>query len=301
MLALGAAGALMAMVREQDLFFVAGPAVDFLLTSVRLQRSRLALLPAVAAGVFGFAAAFMPQAISYLRLNGHVGPSRLVTRKMSWHAPHALQVLLSPEHGFFIWTPLALIAIVGLVWLAVTKDLPPKAGSHETESDESGDPPIQSLWLPPSGGRFPAGDTTLRVIATPGHAPDHLCFFDEASRDLYCGDLARIGGSVVIPASTGGDLREYLASLQRIRALAPRRLLPGHGPIVEDPIALIDEYLAHRELRDRQILDAVASGARTVEEIVQRVYVGLSPTLKPAASETVRAHLQKLKQDGELA
>ena len=179
--------------------------------------------------------------------------------------------------------------------------LPPKGGSHEIESDESGDPPIQSLWLPPSGGRFPAGDTTLRVIATPGHAPDHLCFFDEASRDLYCGDLARIGGSVVIPASTGGDLREYLASLQRIRALAPRRLLPGHGPIVEDPIALIDEYLAHRELRDRQILDAVASGARTVEEIVQRVYVGLSPTLKPAASETVRAHLQKLKQDGELA
>jgi len=117
-LALGAAAALMAMVREQDLFFVAGPAVDFVFTGLR------APVASAAAGAFGFAAAFTPQALSYVRLNGHLGPSRLVTRKMSWQAPHALQVLFSPEHGYFVWTPLALIAIAGLVWFAVAKDLP---------------------------------------------------------------------------------------------------------------------------------------------------------------------------------
>jgi hypothetical protein len=120
-LALGAAGALMAMVREQDVFFVAGPALDFVLTGVsrRVRPEARSLLAAGAAGVLGFVAAYTPQAVSYLRLNGHPGPSRLVTRKMSWYAPHGLQVLLSPEHGYFVWTPLALIAIAGLGWLFV--------------------------------------------------------------------------------------------------------------------------------------------------------------------------------------
>jgi glyoxylase-like metal-dependent hydrolase (beta-lactamase superfamily II) len=159
---------------------------------------------------------------------------------------------------------------------------------------------IDAALLPPSGGSVPAGDTMLRMIPTPGHAPDHVCFFDEASRDLYCGDLARLGGSVVIPAGKGGNLREYLASLGSIRALHPRRLLPGHGAIVDDPIALIDHYVAHRELRDRQILDAIASGARTPEEIVERVYFGLSSSLKRAAADTVQAHLQKLREEGRI-
>jgi glyoxylase-like metal-dependent hydrolase (beta-lactamase superfamily II) len=141
-----------------------------------------------------------------------------------------------------------------------------------------------------------AGDTSLRVIPTPGHAPDHLCFFDEASGDLYCGDLARIGGTVVIPASKGGDLAQYLDSLQRVRALEPRRLLPGHGPIVEDPAALIDEYLAHRDHRDRQVLEALAAGLTAPEAIAARIYGALHPSLADAAVETVKAHLTKLRR-----
>lgn len=128
-IALGAAGALMAMVREQDVFFLAGPAVD-LVWELRGPRVSQRLAAAIS-GTAAFAVAFLPQAISYLRLNGHLGPSRLVTRKMSWHAPHALQVLFSPEHGFFVWTPLALIAIAGLIGLAV---LPPKGGSDRFRS-----------------------------------------------------------------------------------------------------------------------------------------------------------------------
>jgi glyoxylase-like metal-dependent hydrolase (beta-lactamase superfamily II) len=177
--------------------------------------------------------------------------------------------------------------------------------THAHVDHVSGLPALRARWpelmvLRPEGGSYAAGDTTLRIIPTPGHAPDHLCFLDEQSRDLYCGDLARAGGSIVIPASKGGNLRDYLASLARVRALTPRRLLPGHGPIVEDPIALIDEYIAHRELRDRQILDAIASGARSTEEIVERVYAGLSPALERAAADTVGAHLQKLREEGKI-
>jgi len=126
--ALAAAGALMAMVREQDLFLAAGPALDFgLWTLGDLRKNAQSLKPkaqslkpkaqSLLVAAVTFAVVFMPQAIAYIRLYGHLRPSPLVTRKMNWAAPHALQVLFSPEHGLFVWTPLALIAIAGLAWM----------------------------------------------------------------------------------------------------------------------------------------------------------------------------------------
>lgn len=150
------------------------------------------------------------------------------------------------------------------------------------------------------GEMLECGGTRLRAIHTPGHSPDHFCYLDESSGDLFCGDMARIGGTVVIPASRGGSLREYLASLERIRNLSPARLLPAHGMIVQDPAKLIDEYIEHRRLRERQILDALSGGCRTPAEIVARVYPNISPGLSAAAEETVRAHLQKLDAEGQL-
>ena len=149
-----------------------------------------------------------------------------------------------------------------------------------------------------AGEPVPAGDGQLEIIPTPGHSPDHLCFFDREAGDLYCGDLARKGGTIVIPAKKGGDLRAYLASLALVREMAPRRLLPGHGPIVDDPAALIDEYIAHRQKREQQILQAILEGARTVEDIVRRVYPLLPESLSSAAADSVRAHLAKLRDEG---
>ena len=117
-LALGLSGALVAMVREQDAFFLLGPAADFALTAVRQRRMAYAWRPALA-GCAAFAIGVLPQVLAYRALNGHHGPSRLVTRKMLWHSPHALEVLFSPGHGFFVWTPLALLAVGGLVVLAL--------------------------------------------------------------------------------------------------------------------------------------------------------------------------------------
>ena len=148
------------------------------------------------------------------------------------------------------------------------------------------------------GERFDAGDGTLRVIATPGHAPDHCCFFHEDSGTLFCGDLVRSGGSIVVAASRGGNLRAYLASLERVRDLAPRRLLPGHGPAVDRPAELIDAYIRHRAERERQIVAALAEGATVPSAIADRVYPGLEAALADAARDTVLAHLVKLEEDG---
>ena len=143
-----------------------------------------------------------------------------------------------------------------------------------------------------------AGTTVLRAVHTPGHSPDHLCFFDEETRDLYCGDLVRTGGSIVIPASKGGNVRHYLDSLARVRALSPRRLLPGHGPIIDDPVAAIDGYVDHRRQREHEVLEALAEGMMLPGQIASRVYGPLSPDLATAAEDAVLAHLMKLHDDG---
>jgi glyoxylase-like metal-dependent hydrolase (beta-lactamase superfamily II) len=141
-----------------------------------------------------------------------------------------------------------------------------------------------------------AGDSTVTAIYTPGHSTDHCCFSN--GDEVFCGDLARSGGTIVIPATRGGDLAAYLDSLHRVRQLCPRRLLPGHGPVIEDPDALIDEYLRHRARRDQQVIEALAAGCRTPEEIAARIYPDLAPGLRGAASESVLAHLIKLTREG---
>lgn len=175
--------------------------------------------------------------------------------------------------------------------------------THWHPDHVSGLPALRERWphlvvVDSAREPVPAGDGVLEAVATPGHAPDHLCFFNRESGDLYCGDLVRRGGTIVIPASKGGDLRAYLASLRRVRELDPRRLLPGHGPIVDDPRTIIDEYILHREQREQQILKAILDGARTVPDIVRHVYPALPASLSEAAADSVRAHLIKLRDEG---
>lgn len=147
------------------------------------------------------------------------------------------------------------------------------------------------------GDIFENSQVRLSALHTPGHAPDHFCFVDTRSRDTYCGDLARSGGTIAIPASKGGNLREYLDSLRLVRALNPPRLLPAHGPVIEQPVALLDEYLAHRAMRDVQVRKALAEGLGTADEIVARIYPNLSAGLLEAARESVLAHLRKIRED----
>tara|TARA_Y100001949_G_C15756384_1_gene230174 strand:- start:13 stop:552 length:540 start_codon:yes stop_codon:yes gene_type:complete len=157
------------------------------------------------------------------------------------------------------------------------------------------------FWTPiADGDLIPAGDTALQAVHTPGHAPDHLCFLDSASGVLFTGDLVVSGSTVMIPASSGGDLVAYLASLQRVLSLQPTRLLPAHGPAIDDPVTLVRHYLDHRQSREDQILAAIRSGVDTVDRLVSHVYEFLDPQLIPAARESVLAHLEKLRVEDRI-
>jgi len=138
---------------------------------------------------------------------------------------------------------------------------------------------------------------TLRAVYTPGHARDHLCFVLEEEHALFSGDNVLGVGTTVIP-SQGGDLLDYMDSLERLLALAPRRIYPAHGPRIEDGVAKLREYIAHRLARERQIVGALAAGDAPIATIVKRVYTDVPEVLHAAAAHSVAAHLLKLEREG---
>ena len=157
-------------------------------------------------------------------------------------------------------------------------------------------------WEPlTDGDMVPAGDGVLTVVHTPGHSPDHLCFWSQEGRLLFCGDLAWKGSTVVIPPSHGGDVSAYLASLDRVLLLAPAKMLPAHGSVIEQPAELLRAYIEHRHVREQQVLDAIRAGLTRVDEIVSRIYPTLEPPLVPMAGESVLAHLMKLEREGKVS
>jgi glyoxylase-like metal-dependent hydrolase (beta-lactamase superfamily II) len=137
-----------------------------------------------------------------------------------------------------------------------------------------------------------AGDTDLVVIATPGHAADHVCFWDARQGWLYTGDMVVAGSSVMIPGGHGGNVREYLASLERLLQLPVRRIFPGHGPVIDRPHDVLAQALAHRRERDRQVADLVAAGLSDPAALVDRIYPAIPSGLRRAAEATIRAHLE---------
>jgi glyoxylase-like metal-dependent hydrolase (beta-lactamase superfamily II) len=157
-------------------------------------------------------------------------------------------------------------------------------------------------WHPLTDGEVvAAGDSTLVAIHTPGHSPDHLCFWHQESRQLFCGDLAWKGSTVVIPPSHGGDVAAYLASLERVLHLQPQVMLPAHGPVIDRPMELLREYIEHRAMREQQVLAALRSGLTSPDEMVARIYPALAAPLVPVARESVLAHLVKLEREGRAA
>ncbi len=148
------------------------------------------------------------------------------------------------------------------------------------------------------GDVIDAGDTSLVAVHTPGHAPDHLCFWHADTRTLFCGDLAVKGTTVWIPTTLGGDLSEYLVSLERVLTLNPARLVPAHGPVIDDPEKVLRDYIAHRHAREEQVLDALSKGDVSPDAMLRRIYKDLKESLRPMARESLLSHLVKLEREG---
>jgi glyoxylase-like metal-dependent hydrolase (beta-lactamase superfamily II) len=147
------------------------------------------------------------------------------------------------------------------------------------------------------GDRVDAGDGTLEVVHTPGHAPDHICLWDASSRLMFSSDLALASTTVVVPASAGGDMAAYLVSLEHVRALAPLRLLPAHGPVIEAPEALLGAYVRHRRAREAELLARLVAAPSTLEALTTAMYPGLAPAVVPSAADGLLAHLIKLERE----
>ena len=141
------------------------------------------------------------------------------------------------------------------------------------------------------GGTIRVGRIELVAVHTPGHTADHLCFM--VGDRLFTGDHIMGGSTVVIE-----DAAAYMDSLYKVRDLAVARIEPGHGTAMDDAGAVIDEYIDHRKMRERQIVAAIAAGANTVPDLVAVVYGQVPSEVLPAAAHQVRVQLDKLSREG---
>jgi glyoxylase-like metal-dependent hydrolase (beta-lactamase superfamily II) len=135
------------------------------------------------------------------------------------------------------------------------------------------------------------------AVGTPGHSADSVCLL--YGRVCFTGDTVLGEGSVFI-APGEGSLSAYLDSLRRLRSLDLEALCPGHGPVVWDPAAKLDEYISHRLDRERRLVEALESGLRTEDELLSAAWSEVPAPLRPAAALTLEAHMEKLRSEGRL-
>jgi len=156
-----------------------------------------------------------------------------------------------------------------------------------------------AAWKPevilPGDGEEHGG---LRAVATPGHAPDHVCLMT-ADGVCFSGDLVLGTGSTFVPPD-GGSLAAYMDSLRRMQPEQIELIAPGHGPWITDPAAKLAEYVEHREMRERRLLAALERGERSRAALLDEAWSDVPSELREAAAMVMDAHLDKLEAEGRL-
>jgi glyoxylase-like metal-dependent hydrolase (beta-lactamase superfamily II) len=185
----------------------------------------------------------------------------------------------------------------------VTHDHPDHAPGAAGFAERKG-APLYAYRLPGAerlrdGATVTAGRVEVEVVHTPGHSSDHLAFFVASEGALFTGD-AVLGRGTSFIGPPDGDLVRYLSSLRRMLDLGPRTIYPGHGPIVLRAEDKLREYLEHRAERERQVLDGLVDGPRTIAQLVEGIYAAYPPEVHGLAGRSVHAHLLKLEDEGRV-
>jgi glyoxylase-like metal-dependent hydrolase (beta-lactamase superfamily II) len=192
--------------------------------------------------------------------------------------------------------------------IAVTHGHPDHAPAAAPLAAQTG----ASVWVHPNSnvphdrtfaldGELRAGTTALRVIDAPGHTFEHVALYEPQERALFTGDVI-LGEGTVVVAPPGGAMRPYQRTLQRLRDEFPdaARIYGGHGPIVEDARAKIDEYIEHRKAREAELLAVLARGPITIPQLVIAIYGTQRPMLWPAMARQILAYLLALTEEGSV-
>jgi glyoxylase-like metal-dependent hydrolase (beta-lactamase superfamily II) len=163
------------------------------------------------------------------------------------------------------------------------------------------DVPLRFDRVLEDGGQVTLAGVSLAVIATPGHASNHLCFLLEQTGMLFCGDHIVQGSTVVIPPPDG-NMRAYLASLRRLADADSRILAPGHGYLLGEPRDQVARLLRHRLAREDKVRQALraSGGSAGLTALLPAVYDDVPAALHPLAACSLQAHLEKLLEDGEI-
>jgi glyoxylase-like metal-dependent hydrolase (beta-lactamase superfamily II) len=180
--------------------------------------------------------------------------------------------------------------------LALRKRCGAKLGIHRSRAGYLGGEDFQY----DDNDRIAFGGGELQVLHTPGHESGHCCFYEPGDKVLFSGDnILGYGTAVIRPPD--GNMTDYLQSLERLLEFTISLMLPGHGPLIGKPEAKIKEYIEHRRLREKQVLNALGKGRNTIGDITEMIYVDVSPALQRVAEFSVQAHLEKLIHEGRVS
>jgi glyoxylase-like metal-dependent hydrolase (beta-lactamase superfamily II) len=215
---------------------------------------------------------------------GHAGHLHRVRDQVAAAGQRVAQILLTHSHPDHSAGAAAFAALTGA---------PVRAADPAFRLGDEGLSP---------GDTVTAAGCDIRVVATPGHSADSVCLHLAPDYALLTGDTVLGRGTTVI--ADDGNLTDYLASLDRLRALADQAelavLLPGHGPILTSPATTLDYYITHRHERLAEVEAALEAGDRTTDQIVARIYADVDRALWPFAAFSVNAALRYLTDHGAL-
>ena len=178
---------------------------------------------------------------------------------------------------------------------------PHGAGKYEkgVEVEEGGDPDFTPDHALIHGDRVVGDAWSFDCIHTPGHTSNHLCYAYREENALFTGDHV-MGWSTTVVSPPDGDMREYLDSLRHLSERNDQIYYPTHGAPIENPGPFLRGLIAHRKMRERQIISVLEAGENTIRDMVPGMYKGLDPILIPAAQRSVFAHVIDLVDQGKI-